>query len=352
MKTRIVPAAMLLGVVGLGIAVLTAAKEAGGDPGEPSPKANDVIGKKLVCIGYADTDERIVQLFPKNFPQPSMVTKVKVKEGDHVEADQELLEFDDKPYQLKIKQAEIAIQLAKARQAEAEAGVKAHEAQVNVMYKELLAANEALKNKQAELAETKRLNLSASPQQLAANEAAVREAELKHDGARIKYDSLRTMPPTELVETAKVGVLTAENMKHQAEDALRLLCCKAPAKGLIIRSFVSDGASFSQASREPAFWFLKDGDILIRAEVTQEFARRVIIGQAAKVEDEADAQQTWKGKVSKVGLQFLAKRTSHSPADFLQMNDERVLECLIALEKSKDVKPPRYGQKVRITLSD
>ena len=34
-------------------------------------------------------------------------------------------------------------------------------------------------------------------------------------------------------------------------------------------------------SREPAFWFLKKGPLIIRAEVTQEFADRVTKGQSA-----------------------------------------------------------------------
>lgn len=350
-RTRIVPAAMLLGVVGLGIAVLTAAKEVGDrtdvTPPKPAVNATDA----LVCIGYADTEDRMVHLFPKNFPQPSVVKKVKAREGMHVVEGQDLLEFDDEFYQLKIQEAEAKIASAKAKQAEAEAAIKAHHATVKAMYKELLATAEDIKAKQAELDEAERLKVT-PPLEIASRKAAVQTAQFRWEGAKEKYEALLAQPPTELVESAKTLVVQAENGKQQAEQALKVMSCKAPANGTIIRSFVADGAIFGPQTREPAFWFLKDSDIIVRAEVTQEFARRVIVGQSAEVADEADSKQTWKGKVTKVGDHFLTKRTGHSPTDLLQMSDERVLECIVVLEKKNDMKPPRYGQKVRITLSD
>ena len=49
-------------------------------------------------------------------------------------------------------------------------------------------------------------------------------------------------------------------------------------------------------SREPAFWFVKEGPLVVRAEVTPEFAGRVAEGRTATIEDESDDRQRWKGR--------------------------------------------------------
>ena len=130
-----------------------------------------------------------------------------------------------------------------------------------------------------------------------------------------------------------------------------MVACKAPADGTIIRSFVSEGQIFQPTSRDPAFWFIKDGQLLIRADVTQEFARRVVKGKAAKIEDEADSSLVWHGRVTKIGDQFLPKRHGgNSPFDLMPVSDDRVLECQISIDVGPGQAAPKFGQRVRITL--
>jgi len=55
--------------------------------------------------------------------------------------------------------------------------------------------------------------------------------------------------------------------------------------------------------------------------------------------------------VTKVGDQFLPKRhSSGSALDIFPVNDDRVLECLVSIEAPPGLAPPRFGQKVRITI--
>ena len=140
---------------------------------------------------------------------------------------------------------------------------------------------------------------------------------------------------------------------QQAQYALDQYTCKAPADGKILRSNVAEGHMFIPQNRDPAFWFLKKGPLIVRAEVSQEFAKRVIKGGFAKIEDEADSSQTWTGRVFKVGDQFLPKRNTGATVDLLTVSDERVLECLISIDLAKGASPPRYGRKVRpVTLGE
>ena len=144
--------------------------------------------------------------------------------------------------------------------------------------------------------------------------AALREATLNLEAAEVKWKGLKDEVPNYLVELAQQGVERAQNLKAQAERVRAQTTCTAKADGKIIRSFVSEGSQFGPMSREPAFWFVKKGPLLVRAEVTQEFAGRVAQGQAAVIQDESDDNQEWTGKVTKVGDQFLPKRHSSGSA--------------------------------------
>ena len=45
-------------------------------------------------MGEVETGERMVHIFPENFPMPSRIIEVLVKEGDMVKKGQPLLKFD------------------------------------------------------------------------------------------------------------------------------------------------------------------------------------------------------------------------------------------------------------------
>ena len=354
MKKRIITLAAVVVLAGLCVTVLVAAREAGDKPHD-SPGKPGNGPKKLVCIGYVDVRDRVVAIYPDNFPQSAKVTEVLVKEGDKVKAKQPLLKFDNEMLVLKVQEAEAAMNSANADQEKANAMIKAHHSQVTVLEKELQAEEAKLDAKEKLLAEIKKAvkDGQRNPVELEEPEAAVKAAKLTLIAARLKWDNAKAEEPTYLRRAAEASIRRAEVLKAQAEHARDQMVCKAPADGRIIRSFVSEGQLFGMQSREPAFWFLKDGPRIIRAEVTQEFANRVTEGQSAKIEDEADAKQFWNGKVAKVPDQFLPKRQGNTGlVDLIPVNDDRVLECQVSIDLGPGETPPRYGQKVRVTLGE
>lgn len=357
-RRRLLTVAYTSGVVVLAVGFLTAAKEIG-DKGAPAPAepARPTTGKKLVCLGTADTDDQMVRIYPDNFPQPTKVTKVLVAEGDSVAAGQSLLELDDQLAKLRIAEAEAGVAAAKQEKAKAEAALKAHEPQVNAANNELSAKSEELAAKKFALTEAKRVYglmnpTDAGKADLDAADANVKAAEFMLEAARWKLKALRDHNQQYLVELAQVGVTAAENKLAQAKYAAEQYVCKAPAAGRIIRSFASEGMSFGPASREPAFWFIKATPLVLRCEVNQEFARRVAKGQTGRIVDDADPSLEWKGKVLKISEQYLTKRTGGGGMEMFAASDERVLECIVSIDLGPNELPPRYGQKLRVTLGE
>jgi len=351
-RYRIVTALALVGLAGVGLTALMAARE----PGDKGPPAatRAAGGKGLVCLGTVDTEDKMIAIFPDNFPQASLVTKVLVREGDEVKKSQPLLELDTELLNLKVREADSAILAARAEVAKAEAAVRGHSVQVSALEREWKAKQKALEAKQKELEETRQaveIHKSKNRLDLDAAAAALEEAKLNLEAAEIKWKGLKAEVPNYLVDLAQQGVEHAQNLKAQAERVRAQTTCTAKADGTIIRTFVSEGSQFGPMTRDPAFWFVKKGPLLVRAEVTQEFAGRVREGQAATIQDESDDKQKWAGKVTKVGDQFLPKRhSSGSALDIFPVNDDRVLECLVSIDPAPGQAPLRFGQRVRITI--
>ena len=351
-RNRVVTALALVGLLGLGVTVLVAARSPNDKAADP-PRAEPPL-KKLVCLGFVDAEEPRISIYPDNYPQPSQVLKVLVREGDRVKKGDPLLELDRSMLELKVNEADIAIRAANEELARANALVATHKVEVDYLEKVWKAKEGAVEAKRKDLEKVKKgfeAVGNTDRLQLEAAQAALIEAELNLDAAKVKWLGMKDLAPTYAISLAQQGVKRAQNLKAQAERARDQVACTAKADGRIIRTFVSEGSSFGPATQQPAFWFVKDGPLLVRAEVSQEFAGRVKEGQTATIEDETDDKQQWKGRITKVGDQFLQKRhTSGSAVDIFPVNDERVLECLVSIEREPGKPGPRYGQKVRIKI--
>ncbi|MEZ6142872.1 MAG: hypothetical protein R3B84_20100 [Zavarzinella sp.] len=341
--------AVLVGLFSV-VAMLYAAKGTG--TGEPAqPPAERVNGKRLVCIGFVDTRQSYLKLFPDNFPQPSKALNVLVKTGEEVKAGQSLLTMDKEHAEMLVAQATTALELAKVDLVKAEAGLKVFDASMNAAKFELQAREEDLKNRKAEFEDTRRL-LDLQQKSKAEYEAAlasIQSAERMIDSARWKQEAVRLQSPQPTIDSAKLGVKHKEQQLAQAKLALKYLDCKAPSDGVILRSFVHDGITFGPHTREPAFWFLPKQALIVRIEISQEFSSRVKMGMIAIIEDEEDPSVKWKGKVTFVANEFLPKRPTNAQ-ELLTMTDERVLECHVEVDPAEQM--PKFGQKLRVTLEE
>jgi multidrug resistance efflux pump len=350
-RNRVVTVLALVGLAAGGLTVLMAARE----PGEKAapPRATPQAAA-LVCLGTVDTEEKMTSIFPDNFPQPSRVVKVLAREGDEVKKGQPLLELDRQFYIFRVDEADKGVLAAEAELRKAQAVIRAHREGIKVYELELEAKQAELNARKEEFDQTKkaveadrksRVDLLIPQANLTAAEKALAAAKLKLETQKIEV-------PTYLEDLANAGVAQKKELKKQAELARDMATCTAPADGRIVRSFVADGSQFGPTmSREPAYWFVKTGPRIVRAEVTQEFAGRIAEGQPAEIEDESDASQKWTGRVTKVGDQFLPKRHANGNAlDIFPVNSDPVLECLVSIDLAGGQAAPKFGQKVRVSI--
>ena len=328
------------------------AKTSPGQPREPSRSGG------LVCLGTVDVESGlgsgIIALWPATFPQPSEVTEIlpAAKEGSAVKTGDPLLRFDDRLAKAKVGEAQAAVDRAEAVLAQAEQNLRAHEFSIVGQRFALKAEQAKLRSAEARLKEAKRLaGQSRSNEQEIASAEALVDAQRQAVGVeQTKLHGLEQIRPTTKVDEAKKGVAYYQQLLDQANIGLDAMTLKAPADGVILRSLVTKGLTFGPQSKQPAFWFQPKGELVIRAEVPQEFAHRVRQGQAAIIYDDTNSSITWRGKVARVGNSFLPRRSSAMLPDPFQLNEPRVLECVVTVELGGNAPPLRIGQQVRVNL--
>ena len=265
--------------------------------GTGDSKAGTPGATALFCIGTVDAENGVLPIFPAH---PGRVVEVlvgkdkEIQESKEIEKGTVLFRLDDRLAVLDVKRAEAAL---KAAQADLEIAVKAHE-------------------RKKHLHSVKQL----SDEELAASNELVNKATAGVDAKQAELDQ-------------------ANLVKDECE-------VKAPAKGMVLRMLTAPGEVFGPHSRQPAMLFCSSGPRIVRAEVEQEFAGRVSVGQTAVVQDHMGAPGTWKGKVSRVA-DWYSPRRSGLPEE-LQFNEVYTLECIIQLDP--DQPPLRIRQRMRITL--
>jgi hypothetical protein len=96
---------------------------------------------------------------------------------------------------------------------------------------------------------------------------------------------------------------------------------------------------------KPVLFFCPARPRIVRAEVGQEWAGRVALGQTALLQDDGDSTVTWRGKVVRISDWLTQRRAILQ--DPLEVQDARTVECIIQPEKGP---PLRINQKLRVTL--
>jgi multidrug resistance efflux pump len=347
MSTKWRPArlALCLGLVTLiastvGAVWLNSRSQAGHPPGVSYPAE-----PALVCFGFVDGPAGVTALAPLI---PGRVVAVDVQENEPVKAGTVLVRLDDRLAQFRLGQVEASLaaaqeQLAQVRKlpqqqqikrAQQRAAIEAVQFRVqgarNVLArKRRQAEKEVLSQTEADVAET-----------------LLHELEALHRVETGKLSELELIDPDAGVRQAQAEVNAKEAQLNEARTALDEYALRAPADGTVLRVLVSRGDVVGAQSKHPAVIFCPGGRRIVRAEVEQEFARSLAMGQAASIRDDSNGEGNWTGHVIRISDWYTQRRSIMQEA--LQYNDARTLECIIELDESQP--PLRIGQRVRVTL--
>lgn len=303
-------------------------------------------GRGVVCYGYVDVEQGIASLAPL---QQGRVAEVLVSETEEVAEGKVLLRLEDRQARLRVEEAKAALAAAVTQQELARQLPEQHRARLAQQQESIEAVRRRLSSAQQSLIRKQQLLKAQqiSAEELAAAEEQIKEIEALERAAVQKLAELQVINPKVEQARADAEVATYQARLDQAQQVLDECELKAPGPGTVMRILVSPGEVIGAQPAKPALLFCPSKPRLIRAEVEQEFASRLGVGQPVVVEDDTAAGATWRGRVYRIGDWYTQRRAvlQESPLK----NDVRTVECLIALDSSQP--PLRIGQRVRVAIN-
>jgi multidrug resistance efflux pump len=303
--------------------------------------------RSWVAVAFVDVPYGVTPLFPT---QQGRVSAVFAKEGMEVNKGEPLMEIDPTLARMTLAEAEISLDSAKTRLKQAQRLFEQHESQVEAQKAAIDRARwkKAGAEDQAKKAERFFKNKIGGVQKedVEAAKKLVEEAEAGIRAEEAKLKAIESLKPDMAVELAQLDVKSKVQQLEKAKFALKECTVFAPEKGMVLRRQVNVGEVLGANPQHAPLLFCPVGERFVRAEVEQEFASRVSLGQKARIEDDSTGGGDWQGTVHYISDWYSRRRSTQ--LEPLQFNDVRTMEVIIRVDKSKN--PLRIGQRVRVTL--
>lgn len=316
------------------------------------PLAPDEPLEHVDCFGHVDVEGGVVSLYPA---QLGRVIKVEVQENQEVKKDAILIRLDDRLAKLRVREADAALEATQTQLTLSQSLQEQHALKVQQQQAAIRVAREGLNAGEAELQKVKKLydSSNASAETLAVARAQVErlKAVLQSEEARLRELESHNHDAELALARAKAEVAVVTARLEQARLALQECALVAPEDGQILRLQVGVGDLVSTQSLQPPIQFLPKKGLLIRAEVLQEFAGKIQIGQAVTIRDDGDLSPAeWHGRVESVSGWFARRRSILLEPG--QLNDVRTLECIIQVSDAQSqARTLRIGQRMRVSIA-
>jgi multidrug resistance efflux pump len=317
------------------------------DHSGPEMRADDGQRKAegVVCTGFVDLEHGIRSLAPL---RPGRIAAVLAKENQHIECGAAILRLDDRDAKYQLEAAESSVTEAKIQIEEAlkleeqqPARLAQQRAAIAAAGFRLDAARQMLQHKEEQLKKT-----LVVIEEVETARAEVKALEEQVKAERAKLAELQTVDPALSVRKAQNQLKLSQIQRDRAKHQLDECTLKAPAAGTVQRISVGAGDIVSGNPAQAIVRFCPDETPLIRAEVDQEFADRVQVGQTALIRDDTHSGTGWHGKVRSVAGWYEQRRPmTQDPSAYI---DVRTVECLIAIDPGQP--PLRIGQRMRVMI--
>jgi len=326
-----------------------------------------------VVLGTADSDPPPARYGLPPVLQSGQVAEVFVKQGDTVKAGDKLYRFNSQMLEAKLKEAQEAVGIARAKLAEAQGEADLHATTVVLQEQAVKAAQRSVEltldarkvgewNKK-EFYKGQGVAAERWPE-LLKNEPELFDLYVKHAKAEIelglskaKLDAVKAAQEKKLsrvVAVAEAEIKRYEAMVDEAKTAVEMCTVTAKMDGMVERVSVSPGDVMGISTTAPALILIPSGRRVVRAEVEAEFAHKVgpnQIGRTVTVHDFTDPRVSYQGVVrGPLGGSFLPRRANEGA---IVQNETRVLEVVIEVTNPEPPgRPPlRVGQRVRVIFA-
>lgn len=303
--------------------------------------------RRAVAVAFVDVEGGVRTLYPT---RPGRVVELPFAEGVLVKAGQVLLRVDDTLARHERDEATLALEAAKLRMSSVTHLAERHNKQIEAMREAVNVQRAEQKEAEAGLSKARtylRERLGGSTEDVAILEAKVEKAKAGVRAKELELNAVEAVDAQDAVRQARQDVRAKEKLLEKATFAVEECAIKAPMDGTLLRSLVNVGEVLGPNPQRPALWFCPAGPRIVRAEVEQEFATRIELGQMATIRDDATGHGTWKGKVTRVSDWYTHRRSIL--LEPMQFNDVRTLEVILSVEQDSR-QPLRIGQRVLVTL--
>ena len=306
----------------------------------------------------AQVDGHIVPVLAK---VGGYVTGVSADENQHVTEGQILVTLDDAEYRVRVESAQADLAAAegvagtKSTEGQAEGQVQTASGQRSQLDAQVLAAEAANTNAQANLARIKDLAAKqiVSKQQLDASQAAAAAAQAQLLAAQRQVTTAGSQ-----ISTAKAGVRIAEARSAAAQAALdnsklQLSYTKivAPASGLVARKQVEVGQLVTAG--QPVMSVVADTGVWVTANFKETQLDDIKVGQAVEFDVDAYDGCTAHGKVESLsgatGAKFALLPPDNATGNFTKVVQR--VPIRIAVTQGCPNHPLRPGLSVNVHVS-
>jgi len=303
---------------------------------------NDDIVPGVVAYAFIDNEKGVQKLHALGKVSWIIEEGAQVKKGAvllKLDTTKELSQFNQA--KADYKRAEILITKAKnaekshARLVEQQEGaVKAAEELVKIAEQDYERAQEAFNLKGITKQELKKAEINVERSKILVGVENAKLKALENQDPKLQVDE------AEENKTAKSAQLDA------AKYALDQCELKADEDGKVLKVQAHVGELLGPNSQAHAILFAPNAGFIARAEVLQEWADRVHVGQEVTIETEPRSQQQrWTGQVRSVSDMIGPKR--HIQMEPFVFNDVRILECVIDIPQAA-TSQLRINQRVRV----
>jgi multidrug resistance efflux pump len=313
----------------------------------PTPAEPTGVDARAVAaaIAFVDVEDGVRPLYPV---QLGRVVKVFAEEGKEYDSGKPLFQVDDSSARIEVERAEIDLKASQEKLRQARRLVEQHRKKVEAQKAAVAAAEEDVNAAQSQYQRAQNLykeRIGSSAGEVKSAAALVAKAKAGVKAEKAKLAVVESVDPNAAVRLAELDVQAKEKQLEKAKLGLKECTVFAPFKGTVLRSNIGVGQVLGSNPQQPALLLCPSGPRIVRAEVDQEWAHRVAVGQTARIQDDSTDGGEWRGKVVRLSDWYTRRRSML--LEPLQFNDVRTLEAIVQFDPQPNA-PLRIGQKMRV----